>query len=73
MMMAQTKTAEAAAEETAAAMQAQLVAQLELHVPPPASPWPEHQCHACSLSASMDSAMRSDATPGGAEQMRTFT
>jgi len=51
--------------ETSAAMQAQLVAQLELHVPPPASPWPEHQCHACSLSASMDSAMRSDATPGG--------
>ena len=51
--------------ETSAAMQAQLVAQLELHAPPPASPWPEHQRHACSLSASIDSAMRPEATPGG--------
>jgi len=51
--------------ETSAAMQAQLVAQLELHAPPPASPWPEHRRHACSLSASIDSAMRPEATPGG--------
>ena len=51
--------------ETSAAMQAQLVAQLELHAPPPASPWPEHRRHVCSLSAPVDSTMRPEATPSG--------